>query len=203
MMLFWKARLVLLAVPKTGTQAYEKALAAQADVVMRHPTWMKHANAMRFRNKYLPLMDPDGKAGLETAAVIREPRDWLGSWFRYRSRPQLNGHKHSTAGLSFADFIEAYLSDSPPPFAQVGAQARFVSNPAGKVLVDHLFAYEDQAPLQAFLRQRLKADVTPPRHNVSPQASLTLPAPLEARLRTEREVDFQLYEAVRSGFFLP
>ena len=196
MLVFWKAGLVLLAVPKTGTQAYEALLAPQADVSMRHPPALKHMTAQKFRRQFLPMLG-DNAPKLQTVAVIREPLDWLGSWYRYRSRSQLDGHPNSTAGVSFEAFVEAYLQASPPEFARVGAQARFVSNGQGKVLVDHLFAFERPLGLRAFLSERLDREIPAPAPtNVSPRKELTLPDALKARLQAERAADFALHASL-------
>lgn len=199
MMMFWKARLVMLAVPKTGTQAYEAALGDRADMVIRHPPGAKHVTAQGFRRKLLPFLDPDRTQGLETLAVIRDPVDWLGSWYRYRGRPQIEGHPNSTADLSFDDFAEAYLTPEPPAFARVGSQARFVSDRAGQVIVDHLFAYEDQRSLRQFLEERLGIGITPPERNVSPPGKLSLDPGIEARLREVFAPDFTLHARARTG----
>lgn len=202
MMVFWNAGLVVLAVPKTGSQSLEAALAERADVLIRHPPGLKHASAQRFQNRLRPFLDPQGTAGLETVAVIRDPLDWLGSWYRYRRRAQLQGHPNSTDAINFDAFVTAYLAPEPPPFAAVGSQHRFVSNRQGKILVDHLFAYEDPAPFHAFLQERLQRVVQPPRLNVSPSEVLVLSPETERRLRVERAGDFDLHRDVRAGTFL-
>lgn len=201
MMIFWEAGLVLLAVPKTGTQAYAAALGDIADVVVRNPPRLKHITAQRFAHKLRPILP---KQDLTIVAVIREPADWLGSWYRYRSRPALAGHPNSTAEMSFADFVEAHLRDRPPACAEVGAQFRFLTGRDGALLVDHLFAYEDQPKLRAFLGDRLDRDLdVPPQRNVSPEADLTLPGDLAARLAVAREADFTLHAAALAGRYLP
>ena len=43
MLVFWKQKLVILSVPKTGTTAIEAALAPHADIVVSHPPEQKHA----------------------------------------------------------------------------------------------------------------------------------------------------------------
>ncbi len=200
MMMFWKAGLVLLAIPKTGTQAYAAALSDGADMVIRHPTTFKHMTAQRFDRKLRPLLPSPQAAQLETVAVIRAPIDWLGSWFRYRGRAQLAGQPNSTAGLEFDDFVTGYLERDPPPWAQIGSQHRFVSGKDGRILVDHLFPYEDQTRLRAFLSHRLGRDVPRPElRNVSPTRTLTLSPATEARLRAERAEDFALHKAVSAA----
>lgn len=200
MMAFWAAKLVFLSVPKTGTHAYMAVLGEQADVVLRHPQPLKHANAQRVRNKILPALFQDQAAAFETLAVIRDPVDWLGSWYRYRSRPALNGRPNSTADHSFDAFVTAYLSDTPPPWASVGSQARFVSNGQGEVIADHLFAFDDQDGLRAFLAARLGMDIpTPPARNVSPALPLDLSPRLRARLETDRSADFAVYAKAKGA----
>lgn len=197
MLIFWKARLAFLAVPKTGTHAYEAALGDKADIVMRHPQGMKHMGARKFRRKFEPILLEARDAPLEMLAVIREPVDWLGSWYRYRARPYLDGHKNSTAGMSFDKFVEDYLKEDTPAHAAIGSQARFVSDGKGQVIVDHLFPYEDQAGLRDFLSRKLDQPVpTPPTKNASPKADLELAPELALRLRTERPADFALHDAV-------
>lgn len=197
MLLFWRAKLVVLAVPKTGTTALEAALLPHADAAILNPPEKKHTPARRWRNQLAPFFENKGARKLETMAVIREPRDWLGSWFRYRARPEIAGSPASTAGLSFADFVEGWLSEPEPEFARIGRQSRFVSSPEGRVIVDHLFRYEELDRAIAFLEARLEVTLDLPRRNVSPAADLTLPAALEARLRAEAQADFALWEGLR------
>ena len=105
MLLFWKAKLVLLAVPKTGTTALEAALLAHADTAILNPPEKKHLTARRWRNQLAPFFENRGTRQIETMAIIREPRDWLGSWYRYRARPEISGSASSTAGMDFAQFV--------------------------------------------------------------------------------------------------
>ncbi|MCV2881242.1 gamma-glutamyl kinase [Actibacterium sp. XHP0104] len=201
MMVFWKARLAFLAVPKTGTHAYDAILSDKADIAMRHPPSAKHMNAQRFRRRMAPLISPTAAETIETLAVIREPLGWLGSWYRYRQRPELDGQLNSTAGYSFEEFVEGYLSHPRPAFARVGSQAQFVSDATGRIIVDHLFAYEDQTALRAFLAERLGFDVPePPRLNVSSvKSDLSLPPALLERLQHDCAADFDLHRKLSGG----
>ena len=193
MLLFWKAKLVLLAVPKTGTTALEAALLAHADTAILNPLEKKHLTARRWRNQLAPFFDNRGKRQIETIAIIREPRDWLGSWYRYRARPEISGSASSTAGMDFAQLVTGWLSDPEPEYARVGRQSRFVANAEGKIIVDHLFRYEDLGQAVDFLQQRLGVTLDLGRRNISPQADLSLPPALEARLQREAAADFDLW----------
>lgn len=193
MLLFWIAKLVLLAVPKTGTTALEAALLAHADTTILNPPEKKHLTARRWRNQLAPFFENRGTRQIETMAIIREPRDWLGSWYRYRARPEISGSASSTAGMDFAQFVTGWLSDPEPAYARVGRQSRFVANAEGKIIVDHLFRYEDLDQAVDFLQQRLGFTLDLGRRNISPQADLSLPPALEARLQREAAADFDLW----------
>lgn len=194
MMVFWKFGLAFLAIPKTGTHAYHAALADKAAIVFRHPPGFKHMGIRMFNNQFRKLI-PDGPVPLETLAVIREPLDWLGSWYRYRLLPQSAGQPESTEGVSFAQFLEGYLAEEQPPFARIGRQSQMLTAPQLGYKVDYLFKYESQKALQDFLSERLrmKVDVSE-RVNVSPQAELDIPERLRKRLTKLRQADFDLYE---------
>ena len=129
MLVFWKARLVLLAVPKTGTSAYEAALGPHASMSVLDPPELKHAPVYRYNRFFRPMFEKMGVEHMELMAVVREPVSWLGSWYRYRQRDFLDGKPTSTRGLSFEDFAAAYASGARPPFAlRCTAMARRNSN---------------------------------------------------------------------------
>ncbi len=197
MLLFWNERLVFLAVPKTGTTALEGALAPRASMVLRDPAILKHTPLYRYRRFLEPYFGKAGPMDIETLAVTRQPIDWLGSWYRYRLRDDLVGHPNSTRNVSFDDFVREFCKDKPAPFAAVGAQARFVLNGDGTVGVTHLFRYEAQARLIAFLEDRLKISITLKQLNVSPKADLVLSPKVEAILRRKRADEFAVWEAAQ------
>ena len=194
MMVFWKFGLAFLAIPKTGTHAYQAALADQAAIVFRHPPGLKHMGIRMFNNRVRKLI-PDGPVPVETLAVIREPIDWLGSWYRYRLLPQFSGKPESTRNVSFTEFIEGYLCKDQPGYAEIGRQSQMISAPDLGYKVDHLFKYENQRALREFLSNRLRIDLDmPEKINVSPEANLELPVELRKRLQDMRRSDFDLYE---------
>ncbi len=197
MLVFWKERLILLAVPKTGTTALEGALAPRAQFVLRDPPQIKHAPLYRARRFVVPLIEAAGGSGFETVAAVREPVDWLGSWWRYRQRDDLAGQVNSTRGVGFDDFVDQFARGKPAPYAAVGSQARFVGDGEGNVAVDHLFRYESFDALVGFLEDRLSLRLDLPRLNVSPQMPLTLSPEIEDRLRRKRGAEFAVWEAAR------
>ncbi|TCP40818.1 gamma-glutamyl kinase [Rhodovulum marinum] len=196
MLLFARERLALLAVPKTGSTAWAAALGERADMVVRAPPPLKHMTLRRFRTRLVPVLERAGLTGIETVAVIRQPEEWLGSWYRYRARPALAGRAASTRGISFEDFVIAYLGTDRPAYADLGSQSRFVAPGSDRRGVDHLFRYDDPKALLDFMQTRLGEPIKLPRRNASPTAPLNLSAATRARLRRERAEDFALYDAL-------
>jgi len=195
MMIFWRAGLVLLAVPKTGSEALQQVLWPHADIGIRFPPTLRHMNRAAFEGRVAPAVSHEDRAPLRTVAVVRDPIDWLASWYRYRTREDVAGTSVSTRGIPFAAFVEAWLEDAPPDFARVGRQSRFCAGPDGGPAIDHLFAYEAPGTLHRFLESRLGVPVAPPRVNVSPHADTALPEALRARLRDAAPAEFALHAA--------
>ncbi|GAA4229662.1 hypothetical protein GGQ68_001544 [Sagittula marina] len=195
MLIFWKPRLVMLAVPKTGTSAYARALGPLASMVVNDPPELKHAPVYRYNRFFRPMLEKVGGDDMELLAVIREPISWLGSWYRYRQRGFLEGRPTSTRGMSFDDFCQAYATGDRPPFANVGSQAKFVEPRPNGISVTHLFKYENQSGLIDFLETRLNTTIDLPRENVSPMRDTELTTETEAKLRRKCADDFAIWDS--------
>lgn len=196
MLVFYKERLAFLSVPKTGTTAYETALAPRADLVLRDPPMLKHAPVYRYNRFIRPMFLRVCEAEMELMAVMREPISWLGSWWRYRQRPFMAGKPNATHGISFDEFVLAYLKGKKPGFADVGSQANFMEPQPNGCRITHFFRYEDQPRLRAFLEERLSVTLELGRENVSPEIPLDLSAEVETRLRRKCAAEFELYESI-------
>ncbi len=196
MLVFYKERLAFLSVPKTGTTAYETALAPRADLVLRDPPMLKHAPVYRYNRFIRPMFLRVCEAEMELMAVMREPISWLGSWWRYRQRPFMAGKPNATHGISFDEFVLAYLKGKKPGFADVGSQANFMEPQPNGCRITHFFRYEDQPRLRAFLEERLSVALELGRENVSPEIPLDLSPEVETRLRRKCAAEFELYESI-------
>jgi hypothetical protein len=195
MLVFWDQRLAFLATPKTGSTAIEAALESLSSVVIQRPPVMKHTSAQRFHRFMGPYLEVASGDYFEVTALMREPLDWLGSWYRYRQRDDVIAPEKSTQGRSFDEFVRAYCSDAPPDFAAVGSQSRFLAEKRGRG-VDHLFAYEKIDGFVAFLEARLNFEITLPRLNVSPKGDLRLSPDTEALFRSFCAKDIELYNSI-------
>ncbi|MDQ2095496.1 hypothetical protein [Rhodalgimonas zhirmunskyi] len=195
MLVFFKENLVLLANPKTGTTALSTALAKDADIVFDNRR--KHVNAAFLHRKFAPFLSSAFDLTPERAAVIRDPLDVMRSWFRYRQRTEIAESRRSTRETSFEEFVADVLSDDPPPHARIGRQSRFLTlKTDGRVPLHHLFAYEAQPRLLAFLSDRFQREITLPVQNASPNAPAEIGARTEARFRHAFAADYAIYQRV-------
>lgn len=197
MLLFANANLVLFSMPKTGSTAYHSLLRNKADIAFSGRQDCKHMNVRRYERFIAPYVNEVLKAQPETVAVMRDPLAHLGSWFRYRQRPSIKSSPKSTAGISFDEFLLAYMRNkNRPALANVGSQFGFVSTSRGEIGVTHLFAYEKGDLLSKFLQKRLKTDCTTEMLNISPKIELTVKPEIEEQLRKHLAKDFALHARI-------
>lgn len=197
MLVFWHQQLTMLATPKTGTTAIESALESMAHLAIQRPPQLKHATVRKYHRFIGPWLESAAGRPFTVIATMREPLDWLGSWYRYRQREDIGEERKSTAGMSFDQFVQLYCSDTPPASVAVGSQANFLSPKVdrnGEKGLDRLFRYERIDDLINFMEDRLNCEIILPRLNVSPEASLELDPTTEAKLRRHAAADFELYD---------
>jgi hypothetical protein len=194
MLVFWEQRLAFLATPKTGSTAIAAALESLAAVSIQRPPLLKHTTVHRYHRFIGPFLEAASKDTFTLVAMMREPKDWLGSWYRFRQREETDAGK-STRDMSFDDFVRAWCQDPRPDFADVGSQERFL-RPRQGVGVDRLFRYEEIGIFVHFLEDRLGCEILLPRLNVSPPGATELSAETEALLRSFAAEDFALYQTL-------
>ena len=197
MMVFLKEKLVFFATPKTASTSIEMALGTTCDIRISKVPNAKHTPYRKYQRLLEPFIISLTGDEPDTVAVIRDPIEWLGSWYRYRSRVELKGSKNSTADISFDQFIESYLSDDPKPFARIGSQAKFMSDKNGDVGMSHLFRYEDIDGLVRFLQNRIGKQFQLGRANQSPKAELDLSPELRVELKEMLAPDYEIYDRLR------
>jgi hypothetical protein len=194
MLVFMKPPLVFLATPKTASTAIQQALGSLSAIAISQPAAMKHTSVGLFDSLLKPYLKATTGLDFATTALMREPRDWLGSW--YRNRQSENEAKEtSTQDIGFEDFVRLACSEAPPAFAQVGSQAAFLM-PHPALRVEHIFRYDRLDQFVQFLEERLNFEIVLPRLNVSPKGDLHLSGALEELVRKTFAADFALYRSL-------
>ena len=135
MLIFWKERLVFLSTPKTGSTSVETSLEAMAHVAMRRPPELKHMSAAQYRRHMAPLLEQAAGDRFTTVAMMRDPLDWVGSWYRFRQRDDIALRAVSTRNLSFEEAVQGYLGDPPAVNMDVGTQGQFLCAGSDEPLV--------------------------------------------------------------------
>jgi len=189
--------LAFLAVPKAASTSVERHLARFAAPRLPADAFPKHMTARQFQLRWATFRPKTPRP--ETFAILRDPIDRIGSWYRYRQRPEIVGQPQSTSGLDFDAFVRACLAENPPPYARIGNQHAFCTGPAGEILVTHLFDYAAPAALAAFLADRFGADGPLPHRNRSPARRLSLSPETEAAFRAARAAECTLYAQVAAA----
>lgn len=198
MLIFIKEQLVFFATPKTASTSIETTIGNLCEIrLSRHPA-VKHTPYRKYKRLLEPFISTVIDAEPDRIAAFREPVDWLGSWYRYRSRQELLGTANSTRDVTFNQFIESYLQDESPAYARVGSQAKFVSDKNGTLGMTHLFRYDQLGTLVAFLEERLKKQIKLPKTNVSPKTELSISPAMLKELQNAYTRDFEIYDTIRS-----
>ncbi|TRW98285.1 sulfotransferase family protein [Paracoccus sp. M683] len=194
MLIFWEPRLVFLATPKAGSTAIEAALEPLAAVAVQRPAALKHVDIKAFRDHVQPWLESVGGGSFTTVALMREPVDWLRSWYRFKLRDDHEDPEHLMEGVSFAQFASNYASENGPKQMSMVGQAQFLTG--GSSPADRIFRYEEMPRFVEFLEDQLDCAINLPRVNVPPIVDVDLDANQEAALRIAMAADIRLYQTL-------
>jgi hypothetical protein len=207
MIFLFHARLVILSQPKTGTTALDNALGGRASIAVNNPPPLKHMQYHKFMTFVAPWIK--AQAGLdrseyEVVSVMREPMDWLGSWYRYRTRDALkDGNKKKrgtyTGNVSFDEFVLEAMKpkDERRNFAHLGNPCSVALREDGGVGCDRIFPYEDLSGLHELLQERTKRPLELNKMNVSPEGDTTLSAETRAKAAAHWAFAFDLHSSLK------
>lgn len=201
MLVSFKHRLAILAMPKCASTAFEEALAGRMDLVLRGHPGIKHMRLRGFDRFIRPYLATMTDEPFEVISAFREPEDWLHSWWRYRRRDEIAGRENSTQGMSFAQFVDCYIDGAQKP-ADVGRQGQFIADKNGRVGVDRLFRYDDMDAMVGYVADRLGAEIRLDRRNASPPApwlGSKLSGGQRTKLRAALARDYEIYDTMANG----
>jgi hypothetical protein len=191
-----QAGFCFLSTTKTGSTAVEQAFQRYASVVARRPPRVKHATAATFDKVWVPVLAHYGhpRESYELVCVVREPVDWVHSWWRYRARPGTEGRDGHTGDVPFDAFAEQVVSGA----VRLGSSANFVRVPEGRPPVERVYRYEHLGDAVAWMAGRLGVDVPDlGRVNASPRASSPVTASTRRLLEDHFAADVALHASAR------
>jgi hypothetical protein len=192
---------VWLSMTKCASTSVEAALDPHALAVFRGD--LKHTNYRLFRSRVVPVLALGGykREDYEVVCLFREPIDWLGSWWRYRSRPILEmrpRHRKNWIGdVPFSSFVQRYL-DRDPSVIGLGRQARFVADRGPGLGIDRIFRFESPEVWQDWLVARVGKPLEFERLNVSEKPAQEIDPSLRRRLEEFFAAEYDIYEHLRT-----
>ena len=190
-----------ICVPKCGSTSVERFIRPKGDFSLSGNPRLKHISYEHMEEHIWPLL---AKLHLRTPymfAIVREPVNWVESWYRFRARDELAPPEHPqhhdySGNLCLPEYVEAVLLTRPPSHARIHSQFSYLRNKAGTVGVDKIIALENvDAEVPALLAQyNIFVDKPKERRNVSEvREAAALPNELRARLLAHLEMDEKLY----------
>ena len=194
MLIFVERKLVFLANPKTGSTAIEAALEPLASLAVQRPPALKHADLGHYTQFIAPWLHSVLGGGFTTVALMREPIDWLRSWYRFRLGDEDEDLHQDMDGMSFTEFAHGFATGGSSVHAGIRTQSAFLTN--GAAQVDQIFRYEDIAAFTEFMENRLDCVLSLPRLNVPPEADVSLASDEAHHLRDVLAKDLALYTSL-------
>ena len=147
MLISLKHRFVFLSNMKAASTTIETSLAPFAELQRLYPRNSKHFSLAQMAQAFPAILqNPDVRSRLVVFGVVREPRDWIVSWFNYRSRAQIadpTHHQHDQycGDMDFEHFARAVTSPAPPPYAWVEPQHHFLGH-NGQCACDYVIDFD-------------------------------------------------------------
>lgn len=209
MQLSLKYGFVFLCAPKTASTAIQASIESDCDVSFTAHPYYNHITAKSFNETFMAFHKsvlPNHI--LDIFCLIRNPLDWIESWYRFRTRevvkePTHPHHYNYTGNISYNDFIEEYLSTGQrEPYADIGTQSDFLMLEDNVVGVDYIFSMERMDLMHKYLQRKIGKNFEFPKRNVSPKLEVALDKNMEMRLVKFLERDIALYEFIsKKGMF--
>lgn len=184
---------IFVANTKTASTSIESALMPWTDLHRAGSSERKHVSI-----RHIDALEPEffaaagrGPEAFFRFGVMREPVEWLGSWFRYRK-----GNKTASPLPKGTDFAGFWAMNDWNIRRGNGArylQRHLFCADDGKVLTDVIIPYGALETMFAEICDLLEIEASLPRHNVSQLSDFELPAELEDEVRAHLDADYKLY----------
>ncbi|SNS72011.1 sulfotransferase family 2 domain-containing protein [Tropicimonas sediminicola] len=191
-------RFVFVANSKAASTSLEKALSPHAEIQRSGRPSRKHIHMSKLLEVYDFLFEQPGY-GPETFfkfAVMREPMEWIASWYRYRSGNDVGSAIDGK--MTFADFWERNDWNITRKDGTRNLQSHFMCDDAGKPLVDFIIRYDRLATEFPEICKGLRLKVELPELNVSRigRGDSVIPEELRTEVSDHFAEDYALYDRI-------
>lgn len=187
-------KFVFVANTKTASTSIEKVLAPHAEVSHGGTPARKHVPLRRIYSLYPEVFRGGAQKPVTHRffkfGVMRDPIDWLGSWFRYRKGNKVDSPL--PAEMTFQEFWEKRDWNIIKPDGARFLQRHLFCAAEGHVLADVIIPYEQLNGMFGEICDCLGIDSPLPRENVSHLSDFEVPPALEAALREHLAPDYAL-----------
>ncbi len=183
---------IYIAVPKTGSSSMEAAFKAYESERLSAGV-KKHTPAKMLKAQ---LGDEFWNRSFKVA-MVREPFDWMYSWYRFRQRDALKDpahrfHHRYTGNISFDEFVQTFNKNE-----LMLKQSDFICDEQGEVMIDFVGRLESlQSDFDHVCSRLGVTSITLPQLNVSGQAQSqidSLSTSSRERIRRIFKRDFELF----------
>lgn len=196
-----KQRFIFLSNTKTASTSIESILRKHCNITLDRPPSVKHMSYRKICKNFNFLFS---KPGFEIDTfykfgVIREPIDWVISWFNYRSRqeiadPQHKQHKNYLGNTNFEEYID--LLDK----GLLAPQSNLFLDKNGKDAMNFIIRYENlEEDFNYVMKQiGLKEELTIPHKNKSNNVRIRREDISQKNLKKIQSIFYKDYQFIES-----
>ncbi len=183
-----------LCTPKCASTSIEEVILPYGQLSTDASPIFKHTNFRRYERFISPYIFATTKKNLEVICVMREPMEWLKSWYRYRQRDVLKGKSKSTHGQTFASFARDYMNGK----LDIGSQYNFVRDQNGNIGVDKIFDYGNLKELENYFHDKTGYPINFGLTNKSKVIDIEIEPDLLLELKEFNKKDYEIYNNINS-----
>ena len=187
-------RFIFVANTKTASTSIENALLPHADIIASGTPERRHMQLQQALSNYPYLFNhPDhARQKFFKFGVMRDPIDWIYSWFRYRKGNAVQSPLPQN--LTFEAFWRLQDWNIVRMNGRKHLQLQAFQGRKGNILSDMIIPYHRITEIYPDVARLLDVDPKLPRHNVSNLPNdLDIPMHLQEEMRAFYEEDYALW----------
>lgn len=195
MLIGLERKFVFVANTKTASTSIEAALGPVAEIALSGSPADKHITLHDAIRTHPGIFTQPGQwpRFFFKFGVMREPLDWINSWFRYRKSNRVESPL--PAEMTFAEFWERQDWNFRRADGRRYLQRHMFCGPQGKVLADVIIPHHRLPDMFSEICRALEVAVPLPRENVSRLREGGAPdRALETKLRDFYKEDYVLFD---------